>query len=239
MIHSESIAKLAEALSKAQGEMDNPSFDSVNPHYKSKYASLASVRNAVIPELSKNGIGVIQELTTTERGVKCSVILIHSSGEWAILDPMEVPATKADAQGYVSAATYVKRTTLQAAACVVGEEDDDGNAVSQRPPQEPAKTPPKTPENAPQSMQTTEPVKDIQALRRELDELAEIAIDAGIYNSSGDAIQSFTTTEKFQSKCRGTDGLTKEWQLKNAINKARAVLNAKNPEAEKEKDVPF
>ena len=130
MNKSESIKELATALDKAQAEMTNPRFDSMNPHFKSKYASLASVRNAVVPILAKNGLSVMQHLTTTEKGVKCGVILMHSSGEWREFDPMEIPATKPDAQGFVSAATYAKRTTLQAIACVVGDEDDDGNAAS-------------------------------------------------------------------------------------------------------------
>jgi len=130
MERSESIMKLAEALAKAQGEMANPAFDSTNPHFRSKYASLAAVRNAVIPVTSKYGISVMQPLTTTETGIRCAVILMHSSGETMGFDPMDVPAMKTDAQGLLSAATYAKRATLQAIFCVVGDGDDDGNAAA-------------------------------------------------------------------------------------------------------------
>ena len=130
MNKSDSIKELATALAKAQGEMKNPSFDSTNPHFKSQYASLAAVRNATVPILAKFGISVIQPLTATERGVSCAVILLHSSGEWIEFAGLEIPVSKGDAQGMVSAATYAKRTTLQACLVVVGDADDDGNAAT-------------------------------------------------------------------------------------------------------------
>ncbi|MFZ9455691.1 MAG: hypothetical protein ACO27Q_10710, partial [Bacteroidia bacterium] len=43
---------------------------------------------------------------------------------------LEIPVSKGDAQGMVSAATYAKRTTLQACLVVVGDADDDGNAAT-------------------------------------------------------------------------------------------------------------
>ena len=127
---SGTISELAKALSKAQGEMNNPVFDSTNPHYKSRYASLAAVRNAVVPVLAKNGLSVMQPLTKTDAGIMCGLVLMHSSGEYIEFPPLEIPATKPDAQGFVSAATYAKRTMLQAIACVVGDSDDDANAAT-------------------------------------------------------------------------------------------------------------
>lgn len=121
--------ELASALAKAQAEMSNPGFDSQNPHFRSKFASLAAVRNAVVPALAKHGVFVTQELTRTENGVACSVILMHSSGQFRYA-PFEMPLAKDDAQGVASASTYARRYTLQAIACVVGDDDDDGNAAT-------------------------------------------------------------------------------------------------------------
>lgn len=132
MIKSESIKELAAALAKAQNEMTNPIFDSVNPHFKNKYSSLAAVRNAVVPVLSKNGLSIMQNLSSTEKGIRCSVIILHSSGEWLEFEGLDLPVSKNDPQGFMSAATYAKRGTLQAIACVVGDADDDGNAASQK-----------------------------------------------------------------------------------------------------------
>lgn len=128
MNKSESIKELATALAKAQSEMKNPAFDSSNPHYRNKYASLASVRDSVIPTLAKHGIACVQFLQSTDSGVSCETMLTHQSGEW-MSATLDMPATKKDAQGYGSAATYARRYALMAVAGVVGDEDDDGNAA--------------------------------------------------------------------------------------------------------------
>jgi hypothetical protein len=127
---SETINELAAALAKAQAEMQNPGFDSQNPHFKSKFASLASVRNAIVPVLAKHGIALSQDITNGERGPKVSTILQHSSGQWIEYGPLEMPVSKPDAQGVGSATTYGRRYHMMAVAGVVGDEDDDGNAAS-------------------------------------------------------------------------------------------------------------
>lgn len=129
MNHSESIKELAGALCKAQGDMQNPKFDTQNPFFKSVYASLASVRNTVIPVFSKHGLSVIQSLRSTEKGVECETMLMHISGEW-VADTLSLPITKHDAQGYGSAATYARRYSLMSFAGVVGDSDDDANAAT-------------------------------------------------------------------------------------------------------------
>src|SRR6185503_5817578 len=58
------VNEIAAALAAAQAEMQNPGFDSTNPHFKSKFASLAAVRKSVVPVFAKHGISVTQALTT-------------------------------------------------------------------------------------------------------------------------------------------------------------------------------
>lgn len=136
MNKSESIKELAAALVKAQADLKNPAFDSSNPHFRSKFASLAQVRDTVTPALAKHGLTVTQLLGEAEGGIRCETVLIHSSGEW-LSSVLFMPATKQDAQGYGSASTYARRYSLQAICGVVGDEDDDGNAASK--PTEPPK----------------------------------------------------------------------------------------------------
>jgi hypothetical protein len=127
---SEPINELAGALAKAQAEIQNPKFDSVNPHFKNKFASLAAVRNAIVPVFAKHGLSVLQNLTTTtDHCIACETVLLHSSGQSLRLGPLTMPASKADAQGYGSAATYARRYALLGVAGVAGEPDDDGNAA--------------------------------------------------------------------------------------------------------------
>ena len=135
--------KIDAALAKAQAEMTNPAFDSVNPHFKSRYASLAAVRNGIIPIFARHGIACVQELLHLDGKVGCATRLSHA-GQWIEFEPFYLPTSKSDAQGYGSASTYARRYSLQAVAGVAGDEDDDGNAVSQ-PARRKATTNPVTP----------------------------------------------------------------------------------------------
>jgi hypothetical protein len=126
MQKSESISALASALVKAQAELKNPQFDSKNPHFKSDYASLAAVREAVMPVLSKHGLSVSQMPKNDDGKAGCENLLMHSSGEWVISELL-IPTDKLNAHGVGSSITYARRFSLMAIAGVVGDQDDDGN----------------------------------------------------------------------------------------------------------------
>jgi hypothetical protein len=125
---SESIAKIAEALSKAQGEIRGAVKDAANPFFKSKYADLASVMDACKKPLSENGLAIVQFPRTVEGGVEVETMLAHSSGEW-MCESLFLPTAKYDAQGIGSAITYARRYALSSIAGVCPE-DDDGNAAA-------------------------------------------------------------------------------------------------------------
>lgn len=133
MNKSESIANLAEALSKAQGAIKNAVKDSANPYFKSKYADLASVWDACRKELSDNGLSVVQvpeiaDVAGDGFKIKVNTLLMHSSGEWISGDLVMIPV-KEDPQGVGSAITYARRYALSAFVGIAPE-DDDGNAAS-------------------------------------------------------------------------------------------------------------
>ena len=121
------LGAIAKALAAAQAEMSNPGFDSKNPHFQSRFASLASVRNAVVPVLARHGISLSQDLQTVEAGVACFTILTHESGQRMSFGPLVMPVSKQDAQGVGSACTYARRYQMMAVCGVVGDDDDDGN----------------------------------------------------------------------------------------------------------------
>jgi hypothetical protein len=125
--------EIGAALAKAQAEMSNPRFDKTNPHFKNKFASLAAVRDAVVPVLAKHGIACLQDVTNVEGGVGCTTTLLHASGQSMTFGPLKMPVSKADAQGFGSAATYARRYHLMAVANVVGDEDDDANSATGKP----------------------------------------------------------------------------------------------------------
>jgi hypothetical protein len=130
MNKSESIAALAAALAKAQGAMKGAVKDSANPFFKSKYADLASVVEAIRAAFSTNGLSYIQTVEPSDKDeVRVETTLLHASGEWISCGVLSLPVSKADAQGYGSALTYARRYSLSAAVGVAPE-DDDGNAAS-------------------------------------------------------------------------------------------------------------
>jgi hypothetical protein len=128
---SPSIAALAAALAKAQGEMEGAAKANVNPHFKSKYADLASVWDACRAPLSKHGLSILQPVRADGPHVTVTTILAHSSGEW-IEESLTMTAQQNTPQGVGSAITYGRRYGL-AAMVGIAPEDDDGNAASAQP----------------------------------------------------------------------------------------------------------
>lgn len=113
----------------AQKEMGNPTKQSKNPFFKSSYADLNSVREAVIPTLNAHGISVIQPMVNIEGRNFVKTVLIHESGEMLESFTEIVYAKNNDAQAQGSGITYARRYGLQSMVCV-GADDDDGNAAS-------------------------------------------------------------------------------------------------------------
>ena len=136
---SPTIGALAGALAKAQSEMRNPGFDKANPHFKNRYASLAATLDAVRAPLAKNGIALMQTVTTPAPDwVTVTTILAHSSGEWISCDFGGRAAPQIQQTG--STITYLRRYTLCAVLGVVGDDDDDGETdrTAERPKERPA-----------------------------------------------------------------------------------------------------
>lgn len=122
-------AKICAAFVKAQAEIEKAVKEKNNPHFRSKYADLGAVVDAIKPALEKYGLGFFQKFHEDHEGVTVETIIVHESGETLSNGVLSVPATKKDAQGFGSATTYARRYSLQA-AFGVAPEDDDGNAAS-------------------------------------------------------------------------------------------------------------
>ena len=127
MNKSESIKELATALCKAQSEMKFAVMDAANPFFKSRYADLASVIEAVKLPFANNGISFVQGTDFEDTAVIIETMLMHSSGEW-LSSRLKMQPVKNDPQSVGSAITYGKRYGLQAIAGVPS--DDDGNAAT-------------------------------------------------------------------------------------------------------------
>lgn len=123
MAQSDTIAALAAALCEAQFAMEGAKKESVNPHFKSKYADLTSVWEACRVPLHTNGLAVVQSPEPCEIGIQLRTMLMHKSGEW-IDSVLIIPAAQQTPQGYGSAMSYARRYALAAMLGVVSEDDD-------------------------------------------------------------------------------------------------------------------
>lgn len=125
---------LIESLVKAQSEMTHAAFDQTNPHFKSKFASLKSVIDAIKPALNNNGIFFMQISHPVESGVGIETVFCKGD-EKLSTGVVVVPVDRANAQGLGSSMTYAKRYSLVLACGIAADEDDDGNGAAANPPQ--------------------------------------------------------------------------------------------------------
>ena len=131
MNKSESLDKLATALWKAQGKIKHAVKDSANPFFKSKYADLTSVWDAIRDAFQAEGLSVTQIPSTNDDGVAClETVLLHASGQF-VSGCIPLNPAKNDPQGFGSAISYMRRYALQSIAGVCAD-DDDGEAAHGR-----------------------------------------------------------------------------------------------------------
>jgi len=133
------ISKLATALAKAQSEIEDATKDSTNPHFKSKYADLASVRSSIRKPLADNGLAYVQLVRTAERGVEVETILIHGESGQVIGDTLLIPLQQMTPQTVGSGISYGRRYSLMSIIGIAADDDDgeaatrsNGNAPPQR-----------------------------------------------------------------------------------------------------------
>ncbi len=149
MDKSEEIDKLAIALAKFQGSLEQPSLNSevkvrtkTGGEYKFKYADLSECKRAAKQPLADNELSVCQLI---EDDYSIRTILLHSSGQW-ISSKVRMPSNTADAQSIGSAITYAKRYAFCAILGIVADDDEDANIASgntaqkEQPKEQPKKT---------------------------------------------------------------------------------------------------
>jgi hypothetical protein len=161
MEYSESIKELAAALCKFHAQVGKVKKGNENPFFKSKYADLSSILDAIEEPLHQNELTFVQfpvgehEMTT---------MLMHTSGEW-IKGTYTMTPTKKDPQGLGSVITYQRRYALGAILGLNIDEDDDGNDASKTPsPEGPKSTPKTTIEQAVGEMHLSKNLDDLKRI---------------------------------------------------------------------------
>ena len=145
--------ELNAALCKAQSEMGPARKGKVNPAFRSNYADLASVIEAVQP-LHDNGLAYLQLVDTAGPVVTVRTILRHVSGQVLDCGPMTARAKDESAQAIGSALSYMRRYSLMT-ACGIASADDDGQGAGRPsappPPRSSSPPPPPAPMTTPPS----------------------------------------------------------------------------------------
>lgn len=118
------MSEIAKALVAAQSKMRNPVRNAENPHFRSKFADLAAIREATLPALNEHGLAILHETVMDERGLILRCVLTHVSGETRVSE-WPLP-TDAPPQQLGSALSYGRRYTWSAMCGVATEDDDDG-----------------------------------------------------------------------------------------------------------------
>ena len=124
MEQSDKIDELAKALNKVQANKLFALTDKSNPFFKSKYADLSSVWEAVRDPLLENGLSVAQTFAQSDTGsINIVTTLLHESGQW-IRGCLTMPILKQDPQAAGSSITYGRRYALSAMLGICPEDDD-------------------------------------------------------------------------------------------------------------------
>ena len=125
-----------KCLSKFHEEVGKLSKDSTNPHFRSKYADIDTVLDAIREPLKKAGLCFTQ--LPQQGGLKTVISTID--GDSSIEGFCEYNLSKNDMQGLGSAITYARRYSLVSMLGLEAE-DDDGNKAVQPNPQPKAENP--------------------------------------------------------------------------------------------------
>ena len=134
--------ELYKAMSEAFHEIEGAVKDKDNQFFKTKYADLGSVIDAIKPALKSRGLWFTQVIHSTPGYASVETIIMHESGASFSCGTTAVPVASkqiknpdgvitvipGDAQAFGSALTYGRRYSLSAAFGVAPEDDDANGA---------------------------------------------------------------------------------------------------------------
>jgi len=130
MRFSENLTKIAPAFIKAKAAFLKASKDSDNPFFESKYANLDSYIDGSAQGLAENELAILQDCSGNDGRVCLATMIIHSSGEWIMSDPIEMTPADKKPTTYGSLVTYARRYSLSSMLGMGSKDDDDGAKAS-------------------------------------------------------------------------------------------------------------
>jgi hypothetical protein len=178
VFHSESIGKVAAALSTAQVGFKPIARDKTvrvksqrtGQEYTFSYAPLETIMAAVREALGANRLALTQSVVVDAQGhEQLRTLLIHESGEF-LANHMPILVAERGAQAYGSAVTYARRYGITQLLCITADDDDDANAAEGNDVQRVQRRPAKSAEPKVETVSGD----DLKAL---LDKVAEVGAD--------------------------------------------------------------
>ena len=130
---------LQERYAAAWCDVKQPELDGTNPHYKSRYATLAAVQGCIRKACAKHGIAYAQRVKL-ENGEAVLVSEVVGAGDALHLSDYPVQFVP-NPQSNGSMLTYAKRQLASIDWGICGDEDDDGQNAA-LPPRQGQRQPP-------------------------------------------------------------------------------------------------
>ena len=138
---SESRTNIYVALAAAQALFAKVEKGSVNSHFRTKYADLSDIVQAVAPALASQGIAFWHHI---EDGCMVTT-LMHGESETSVSCSVPLIVDRQNMQAFKSATTYAKRIGLESVTGVAPEDDDGNRAAAAPPAQQQPQRPPQPP----------------------------------------------------------------------------------------------
>lgn len=123
---SESIKNLMKALFVFNEKVPKIEKKSINPYFRSKYAGLPDILDAIKEPLKESGLVISQPLDEESM----TTILCHVDSAEYIISTSKMKPVKEDPQAMGSAITYQRRYAIASILNLNIDDDDDGNAAS-------------------------------------------------------------------------------------------------------------
>lgn len=184
-------AKLAAALVKTQREMGDATKGAKNPFFKSNYADLNAVREAVLPAANNNGLVVLQPIVNYNSKTYVRTLVIHESGEETHSDTEILCVKQNDPQAYGSGISYARRYGLQSFFNVGAVDDDSEKAMGRA---APAKESPPT-----KAAVKVEPAATAGTVKVEVATVAPVVTAVPVTNPGTESIVAATEAKKSTS----------------------------------------
>jgi ERF superfamily len=119
---------ITTALIAAKAKFKPIHKNKVNPHFKSKYATLDEILEAIAPALLANNLLLIQPTIAKDNLTVLKTILIHAESGEQLESELTIPVIT-DPQKLGAAMTYYRRFSICSLLAIAPDDDDDGTTA--------------------------------------------------------------------------------------------------------------